>query len=197
MLQDRLINFDIPDEIAINGEISRGFEIRRDDYGNIEIVSNINVEGGYEIETDGKTPGGFWGSAADTFSFFDADEITVDGAKVNMSSELIYNTGTGEFYTQEIKEETSFSINGTQGGVDIIVIDELFGTPNHSVVENLGGGFNTITSVTMTDSNGNVIRNYTSESKGYVENVSFDFILSDTEISRTYEGHSIPQSRDT
>jgi len=192
---DRLTNFEIPDNVSIEGEVGSGFEVRRGNNGAWEVVRTIDVSGSFDLQIDSESPGGVLGSVFDTVTPIDIDNITTEGSKVDLNYELVYNTESNEFYTVITQETTSIEGSGSQLGVDVPVLDEVVGTPNHSALEGTEGTFNTTTVQTIIAADGTVISEQTSSSQGTFDNGQSDLVVSGSEINATYEGHTIPENQ--
>ncbi|MEM9685691.1 MAG: hypothetical protein AAF934_02075 [Bacteroidota bacterium] len=199
---------DIPDSM----EAGVGYEIRKDDHGNWEVVvygetevinESVDKSPGISLTIPGKgweIPGSktFTG-ILDTVSFFDASETSVTGSIDYSRTEHIYNTGTGETYTKTIERDTSFRGDEAQLGGDLLGLDEIVSTPDYPVLEGMEASFDTITTETLIsdDNNACVIADQqTITSQGSFNRYGADIYVANAEIEATQETFLPPDSED-
>lgn len=189
---NRLTNFQIPENINLTGEVTRGYEIRQTPNGTWEVVSKAGYSHSYDYQYDGVSPGGWKGAALDTLTIADLDTIEGHGTITEVLYEQVYDVETGEFSTRRIETRTEFSGEGVQGGFDWPLLDEISDTANKSILEKMYGTFDTVITEVVTDSEGNVVQVIERQSQGTFDNGKTDFFIANSEINATYEGHHRP-----
>lgn len=168
-------NKDLPDGVsaAVGGEL--GFEARKNQFGEWEIVQKVSVEGSYDLEVHEENSG-FLSGLINDFTPLEINDTTTTGAKIDYSVEQVFNVETGEAEVRVIKTRTTLNAEGGQLGVGIPLVpvpvpdfvpgSEYIPELEHTLSEASSGTTTTLITETVYDHNGNEISQNESSSNG-------------------------------